>query len=293
MVQRAVCVGINDYSARSDCPSLPDARPDAESWKSMLTDAFNFDAANVTLLTDGAATRRAVLASLTEVLKQSDAGDVVCFFFAGHGGRGVGTDGSTYYESICCADAGGDVTDIEINKLAAGLQPSYVNFTLVLDSCHSGGAFDPPDPASTSLRGKPWSSDDVQQFASACKTIVPHVCLGDVSGMQGNITGATCNADGTLRISINEDLNFSDGAKATLLAACRYDQNAGSTGSHGYFTQALIDTINQCGFTIAHPDLLERVRQAIGNYTKAQVPQLRGRPVRLQENFLAGWTYSI
>ncbi|HXP75729.1 MAG TPA: caspase family protein [Stellaceae bacterium] len=293
MVQRAICVGINDYSARSDCPSLPDARPDAESWKSLLTDAFNFDAGNVALLTDGAATRRAVLATLTEVLKQSSAGDVVCFYFAGHGGRGTGSDASTYYESICCADAGGDITDVEINQLAAGLQPSYVNFTLVLDSCHSGGVFDPPDPASASLRAKPWSSGDVQQFASSCKTIVPHVCLAEVSGMQGNIAGAACNADGTLRISINEDLNFSDGAKATLLAACRYDQNAGSTGSHGYFTQALIDTINQCGFTITHPDLLSRVRQTIGNYTKAQTPQLRGRPVRLGENFLAGWTYSI
>lgn len=293
MVQRALCIGINDYSARSDCPSLPDARPDAESWKGLLTDAFNFDAANIALLTDGAATRQAVLATLTELLKQSDAGDVVCFFFAGHGGRGSGGDGSTYYESICCADAGGDITDIEINRLAAGLQPSYVNFTLVLDSCHSGGVFDPPDPASASLRARPWSSDDVQQFANSCRTIVPHICLTDISGLQGNITGAACNADGTLRITVNEDLNFSDNAKATLLAACRYDQNAGSTGSHGYFTQALIDTINQCGLTISHPDLLSRVRQTIGNYTKAQTPQLRGRPVRLEENFLAGWTYSI
>src|SRR5215472_597060 len=95
----------------------------------------------------------------------------------------------------------GDITDIEINQLAAGLQPSYVNFTLVLDSCHSGGVFDPPDPASASLRARPWSSDDVQKFANSCTTIVPHVCLTDGSAMQGNITGAACNADGTLRIT--------------------------------------------------------------------------------------------
>ncbi len=293
MVKRALCVGINDYSARSDCVVLPDARPDAEAWRALLTDAFLFDAANVSLLTDRDASRQTVLSALTRMLGQSDAGDVACFFFAGHGGRGIASDGSTYYESICCADAGGDITDTEINSLAGALQPSFVNFTLVLDSCHSGGVFDPPDPASASLRSKEWSSDDVQQFAASCNTIIPHVCLTDISKMHGNITGAACNADGTLRISVNEDLNFSDGAKATLLAACRYDQNAGSTGSHGYFTQALIDTINQCGFALPHSDLLSRVIQAIGHYTGRQTPQLRGRPVRLQENFLEGWNYSI
>jgi hypothetical protein len=293
MTKRALCVGINDYSGRTDCKTLPDARPDAEAWRSMLPDAFGFDAGDVTLITDRSATRSAVLAALTSVLGKSGAGDVVCFFFAGHGGRSIASDGSTYYESICCADAGGDITDAEINRLAASLQPSYVNFTLVLDSCHSGGVFDPPDPASASLRARAWSDDDVQTFASSCTTIVPHVCLGDASGMQGNITSAACNDDGTLRISVNEDLSFSDNAKATLLAACRYDQNAGSTGKHGYFTQALLDTINQSNYSVAHPDLLSRVNQALAKYTSKQTTQLRGRPIRLEENFLEGWNYSV
>jgi len=293
MTKRAVCVGINDYSGRTDCKSLPDARPDAEAWRSMLSDAFGFDASEVTLITDRRATRSVVLSALTSVLGKSEAGDVACFFFAGHGGRGTSSDGSTYYESICCADAGGDITDVEINRLAASLQPSYVNFTLVLDSCHSGGVFDPPDPASASLRAIAWSDDDVQTFASSCTTIIPHVCLDDTSGMEGNITSAACNDDGTLRISVNEDLNFSDNAKATLLAACRYDQNAGSTGKHGYFTQALLDTINQSNYSVAHPDLLSRATEAIAKYTSNQTPQLRGRPIRLEENFLEGWNYSV
>jgi hypothetical protein len=77
------------------------------------------------------------------MLTQSAAGDVACLFFAGHGGRGKSGDGA-WYESICCADAGGDITDTELNALADSLSPSTVNFTLVLDSCHSGGAFDVP-----------------------------------------------------------------------------------------------------------------------------------------------------
>jgi hypothetical protein len=44
---------------------------------------------------------------------------------------------------------------------------------------------------------------------------------------------------------------------------------------------------------ISHPDLLTQVCQTITKYTSKQIPQLRGRPVRLQESFLEGWNYSI
>jgi Caspase domain len=110
--------------------------------------------------------------------------------------------------------------------------------------------------------------------------------------LQDNVS-VTQNRDGSLQMTVDEDLNFSDSAKATLLAACRYDQNSGGTGSHGCFTQALIDTINQCGMQVTHPNLLTQVRQAITKYSSSQIPQLRGRPVRLEENFLEGWNYSI
>jgi len=290
MVKRAVCVGLNDYSARTDCQSLPDARPDGEAWAQVLPDAFGFDAANVTLLTDAGATRSAVLSAITTMLNQSGAGDVACFFFAGHGGRGPSADGKTYYESICCADAAGDITDVEINQLANALQPSYVNFTLVLDSCHSGGVFDPP-PAGA--RTQAWSQDQASTFAQCCNAVVPHISIGDISAILNNVCNIVQNADGTLRMDINEDLNFSDAAKATLLSACRYDQNSSGTGTHGCFTQALLDTVNASNFQVSHPDLLERVRQAITPYSTAQTPQLRGRPVRLEETFLEGWTYSI
>jgi hypothetical protein len=291
MTKRAVCVGINDYSARTDCQTLPDARPDGEAWAQLLPDAFGFESGNITLITDQNASCQAVLSALTTMLQQSEAGDVACFFFAGHGGRTALGDG-TYYETICCADPGGDISDVKINALAAALSPSTVNFTLVLDSCHSGGVFDPPGTATTSLRTQIWTADQSAAFAESCRAIVPLICLGDPSAMEGNAS-ISQNSDGSLRMTVNEDLNFSDGATATLLAACRYDQNSGGTGSHGCFTQALLDTINQSGMQIGHPDLLERVRQAITSYSSSQTPQLRGRPIRLEESFLEGWNYSV
>src|SRR5215469_10806917 len=151
MTKRAVCVGINDYSARSDCVTLPDARPDGEAWAQLLVDAFSFDADKVTLITDKNASRQAVLSALSTMLRQSAAGDVACFFFAGHGGRNRLADG-TYFETICCADAGGDISDREIDEFAGALSPDFVNFTLVLDSCPSGGVFDPPVMRSSAVR---------------------------------------------------------------------------------------------------------------------------------------------
>ena len=290
MTKRALCVGINDYSLRPRFNSLPDARQDGEAWAALLPDAFGFDAANVTLLTDQNATRQSVMAALTTMLRQSEAGDVACYFHAGHGGRSNDGNGG-YFETICCADDGGDIRDSAINALAASLQPSYVNFTIVLDSCHSGGVFDPPDP-SAPMRSVAWTDDEKAAIAQACTEIYPHVCLGDLSGMQNNVS-VTANADGSLRMTINEDLNFSDGAKATLLAACRYDQLSAGNGSHGKFTQALLEVINASNFQATHADLLDKVRQAIARTTGTQTPQLRGRPVRLEENFLTGWNYSV
>jgi hypothetical protein len=289
MTKRAICVGINDYSARNDCATLPDARPDGEAWAQLLPDAFGFETQNITLITDQQASRQRVLSALTTMLRQSGPGDVASLFFAGHGCRTRLADG-TYYETICCADPGGDISDREVGALAAALSPSFVNFTLVLDSCHSGGLFDPP--GDTVVRAQTWSAEAAAAFEQSCRMIVPHICITDASAMQDNVS-VTRNDDGSLHMTVSEDLNFSDSAKATLLAACRYDQNSSGTGTHGCFTQALLDTINQSGMKISHPDLLTQVRQAITKYTSSQLPQSRGRPIRLEESFLEGWNYSV
>jgi hypothetical protein len=69
MTKRAICVGINDYSARNDCATLPDARPDGEAWAQLLPDAFGFETQNITLITDQQASRQRVLSALTAITK--------------------------------------------------------------------------------------------------------------------------------------------------------------------------------------------------------------------------------
>ena len=87
MTKRAVVVGINDYTGidASGNSNLNCSVADANSVVSMLSDAFGFDASDVTLITDQAATRDAVLAGLTTMIGASQAGDVALFYYSGHG----------------------------------------------------------------------------------------------------------------------------------------------------------------------------------------------------------------
>jgi len=287
MTKRAVCVGINNYSARG-YNTLNASLKDAAGWAKVLVDAFGYDASNITSLTDGAATRQAVLSAVTTMLNQSAAGDVACFYFSGHGSRSQSADASTWYEGICCADVNGDITNQTFDSLAGALSPSTVNFTLVLDSCHSGGVF---DANVANAKTPTMSSDQIQAFINSCTSIVPHVLTTDVSKFANNVQ-ITKGDSGSPDMTSDDALNFSDSATATLFAACGYKETALDGTTNSAFTQAMLDTINQCPFTIGHNDFLTQVRSAVKTYS-SQTPQLRGRPVRLQENFLAGWNYSI
>ena len=94
----------------------------------------------------------------------------------------------------------------------------------------------------------------------------------------------------------DEDANqhFLPSAKATLLAASRWDEYAGESAGHGFLTKALLDTVNASNFRMGHEDLhsalTPRVHDAAGH---EQHPVLRGQANRLQEAFLQPWTMSV
>ena len=98
-------------------------------------------------------------------------------------------------------------------------------------------------------------------------------------------------ASGLCTMTVDKSKDTVDQAKATLFSACDYSEESAESSSigHGYFTKAIIDTVNACNFEMSHPDFLAAVATKIAD----QTPQLRGRPVRMQENFLTGWNYSI
>jgi hypothetical protein len=307
MAKRALVAAVNDYSTwnsgvtiGSMTLSAPDLRwclADSNDFSQLLKDSFLFD--EVTVLQDAQATSQGIVNGINNLLSKSQAGDVVCFYFSGHGGRLPETPGDAstrYYEAIVPYDAN-LVASSQIAKMADGLQPDFTNFTIVLDSCNSGGMYLSPDS-----RAIVWDSASAQAFRNSCSAIVPWICLPDPSPLDNNVSNLQLPDKGVCTMSVDVSKDSPNNAKATLLSACDYgeesEEDPGTDLGHGFFTKAIIDAVNACNFQISHTDLLTTLRKTVSGYvstysTPPQTPQLRGRPVRLEENFLAGWNYSV
>jgi hypothetical protein len=153
--RRAVIVGINRYDAVTDpvgrqftstrrITNLNGAVNDATAMRDVLVSRFGFPAANTTLLTDGAATRDGIVGAVTAMLAQAQAGDVVVFYYAGHGSQrrnSLSPSPNKLDQTIVVADANIGAFDIRDKELARLFNPFLdkgVELVLIFDSCHSG-----------------------------------------------------------------------------------------------------------------------------------------------------------
>jgi hypothetical protein len=297
MTHRAVIVGVNDYSGQASLPpgwsvgNLNRSLADVDAMNNLLSRSFG--ATVGASLTDGAATRDAILGAINDMLSASAAGDVATFFFSGHGGR-LPADGSNpqrYYECFIPA-SGAPITDIDLHALADSLQPSYVNFTVILDSCNSGGIHDgtPDNP----VKSASYTADVVQSCVDSMSSIVPCGALvgpgstdfdGNVSNVIGQGNGVVCSVDD------NKALVAS--SKSCVVAACRYDESAWESDTHSALTQALVDIVASPGTAVSYLELIDKLRDEVQNQLgKSQTPTLLGQQNRMDETFLAGWDTS-
>ena len=141
----------------------------------LLVSAFLFDAGESVLLTDSSASSESIASALKEMLNKSEAGDVACFYYSGHGSRTVAdssqADCDKFYESIIPA-SGPAITDRDLFNIADMLQPSFVDFTAILDSCHSGG-MDQETDAVVKCKSPILPNDLLQQMVNFLRTLVP------------------------------------------------------------------------------------------------------------------------
>ncbi|MBE7380823.1 MAG: caspase family protein [Leptolyngbya sp. SIO1E4] len=150
----ALLVGINDYPQDGLFPPLNGCVNDVELQYHLLVHRFGFKPSDIVKLTDQQATRAGILTAFEEhLIKQAQPGDVAVFHFSGHGSRVLDPDqdfpdglNSTLVpvDSLLPAgfpQNGGSVQDITGHTLfLLGSALPTENFTMVLDSCHSGGA---------------------------------------------------------------------------------------------------------------------------------------------------------
>ncbi|MEO0984404.1 MAG: caspase family protein [Cyanobacteria bacterium J06639_14] len=150
----ALLVGINDYPEDGLFPPLYGCVNDVELQYHLLVHRFGFKPSDIVRLTDQQATRQEILNTFEEhLIKQAKPGDVVVFHFSGHGSRVAdpdrdfpdGLNGTLVPVDSLLPEGfprvGGPVQDITGHTLfLLGSALATENFTMVLDSCHSGGA---------------------------------------------------------------------------------------------------------------------------------------------------------
>jgi hypothetical protein len=153
----ALLIGINDYSGSRlpelpgrgvsdrEVPNLDGAVNDVQIMRDLLITLYGFKAADVSLLTDQMATRRAILQTLERrLVEATHSGDVVLFYFSGHGSQvrnSRSSEADRLDESILPADSrrgAPDIRDKELLAIFNAILDRGARLTIVLDTCHSG-----------------------------------------------------------------------------------------------------------------------------------------------------------
>jgi hypothetical protein len=181
--RRAVLVGIDDYSAsrlppagsgaQRSVPDLEGAVNDVREVRDMLVARYGFAPRDVVTLTDQAATRAAIFGALDEhLLRPARPGDVVLFYFSGHGSQVVNSlseEPDKLDESIVPADwarGAPDVRDKELRRVFNRILDRGARLNVVLDSCHSGSGAR-GYPADARFRSAPPDLQDVKDGSPA------------------------------------------------------------------------------------------------------------------------------
>jgi hypothetical protein len=154
--RRALLIGINDYTASRlgrriamppdrDWVDLNGALNDVDAMRQMLVLIYGFDERDIVTLTDQRATRIAILRSVEEhLLKPAAKGDVLLFYFAGHGSQvrnSLSDEADRMDESIVPADSRTgtrDIRDKELRPLFNAMLDRGARLTVIFDNCHSG-----------------------------------------------------------------------------------------------------------------------------------------------------------
>ena len=145
-MKRALLIGIDAYQFAPKIPQLHGCVNDAQLMRTVLEEQFGFPPANMALLTNEQATRDGILAALDTMVAATAPGDIVMFYYAGHGSQMTdreGDEASGLDNTLMPVDSEGwsgvnrDITDNEIHLrlLALGAKTDFT--TLVVDACHS------------------------------------------------------------------------------------------------------------------------------------------------------------
>jgi len=145
MIRKALLVGINDYApVGAGGPDLRGCVNDVRDMANTLSvlNIVPATASSMKILTDARATKAAILNGFKWLVAGAKKGDVLVFFYSGHGSQIADVSGDEVDkkdEVICPHDyaTAGMIKDDDFRALLVNL-PAGVNLDVILDSCYSG-----------------------------------------------------------------------------------------------------------------------------------------------------------
>ena len=273
--RRALLVGIDRYDepgppvgtnapSRTRWPSLDGAVNDVVAIRDLLQARFGFAPGDIVMLTNGLASREAILRRYEEqLIAPSRPGDVALFYYSGHGSQVANSksaepDGMD--ETIVPADANRgapDLRDKELRRLHVAALAKGARLVVVMDSCHSGSA----------ARGI--TREGGGRF-------LPPVNI-DVA--DGSDPGQSPEDRGAVIFSAAQDFQ---------LAREDAEEVDGALIRHGAFSLALIRTLRSVPPGISADEVFLRVRGLLKAKGWVQDPVLGGMRERRQEPVFGG-----
>ena len=145
----ASLVGINDYKDEN-IPNLRGCENDVSMMKEVLIEKFGFTTGKIQILLSDQATRSAIHESLQWLAAEAKPGDVVLFYFSGHGSQvpdqpdaNAWDEADGLDETICpydlqLGDKASHIRDDELSEWLKAINTDHL--AIIFDSCPSGTA---------------------------------------------------------------------------------------------------------------------------------------------------------
>lgn len=277
MAQKALLAAIDHYPNPQN--NLPSCLTDARAFERMLRGTFGFT--EIKSLSDAEANLANVEAGLDWLFAGAAPSDSIVFYFSGHGYQA--RRGDNLDEVLCLYD--GFLFDDALSQRTRSLPPGV--FTLVCDSCHSGGMY--------KIMADPQAGDAVQVAQAKILRVPPpeeadKAFVGPADVRSLRYKPFCCEAGAPAAIAKKFGLavpkGFDEGGQLAmnglLLSACLEDETASAstpkTDGKSAFTFALLRQIEALGPDVSNARLVEALTKSLRDLGFRQTPVLMEPP---------------
>jgi metacaspase-1 len=271
MAKRALLIGINRYQI--DGADLRGCVNDVKDLSAALVEFHGFSKKDITVLTDGAATKKAMEAGIKALVRDSKKGDVALLHYSGHGSNvpDDNDDEADGRDEILCPtdlDWKDPLRDDWLRSTFDGLRDG-VSFTAIMDCCHSGTntrEFLPPDaPVKQRYLPSPWGLVAAESGRSLPRKVLSELRTSPPAARKA-------------KDIVNADL------PELLITGCRDTQTSADAFINGRYngalTYGLVNAIRTAKGKLTYQDLHDRIVAVLKQKKFDQVPQLEGRKTR-------------